>query len=102
MDEDAPVVREPSKTESFLAERRSAYVRTFLNPEGDKVLTDLAVFCRFGESTASIDPRTGQYDPLKSAFLEGRREVILRILQHLNLSQEQLMVLFAGIHKGKG
>lgn len=90
-----PVVTEPTQTEKFLDGRRSAYVRTFINPEGDKVLSDLAKFCRFGETT--FHPGSDRV----SALLEGRREVFLRILQHLNLSQEQLMLLFAGVHRGK-
>jgi len=76
----------------FLGERQTAYIKTFINPMGDKVLADLAQFCRAGQSTFDPDPRV-------SALLEGRREVFLRILQHLELPQEKLRKLFAGAER---
>lgn len=72
-----------TKAQQFLAERRTDYVQTFNTPHGEKVLDDLAKFCRANESTFHADPRI-------HAVLEGRREVWLRIAQHMNLSDEQL------------
>jgi len=43
----------------------------------------LAAFCRAEETTFNLDPRV-------HAVLEGRREVFLRIQNHLNLSSEDL------------
>lgn len=68
---------------NFLARRRTAYIKTFLSPYGEEVLRDLAKFCRATDSTYNPDPRI-------HALLEGRREVWLRISQHLNLSDEEL------------
>jgi hypothetical protein len=68
---------------NFFAQRRTAYVRTFLCPPGQEVLTDLAKFCRANESTYSDDPRA-------HAVAEGRREVWLRIQRHLQLTDDQL------------
>lgn len=67
----------------FLSRRRTAYVRTFTGPMAEEVLQDLARFCRANQSTFHADPRV-------HAVAEGRREVWLRIQQHLQLSDDQL------------
>jgi hypothetical protein len=67
----------------YLNQRRRAYITTFKNPVGEIVLADLARFCRASQSTFHTDERT-------HALLEGRREVFLRIQQHLNLSEDDL------------
>ena len=71
--------------------RRYAYLKTF-DPKGVQsgaVLKDLARFCRAHESTFDADPRA-------HALAEGRREVWLRIQNHLKLSPEQLWSLYSG------
>lgn len=78
-----------SEAQRFIAERRTDYVRTFDTPHGAKVLADLAKFCRAQESTFHADPRV-------HAVAEGRREVWLRIQQHLNLSEQDLWRAFGG------
>lgn len=77
------------QAKQYLAQRRTAYVKTFVNPFGEEVLQDLARFCRANESTFHPDARV-------HAALEGRREVWLRIQQHLNLSDEELWRVFGG------
>lgn len=76
---------------AFLGDRKRAYQLTFpfSNPAQRIVLEDLATFCRANESCAV----PGNHDA--SLILEGRREVWLRIQQHLHLSPEQLMQLYA-------
>lgn len=54
---------------------------------GVKVLEDLSKYCRAHETTFLPDERA-------SAVLEGRRDVWLRIQQHLQLTDEQLWELF--------
>jgi len=49
-----------------------------LTTSGERVLADLARFCRANESTFHADPRT-------HALLEGRREVWLRICGFLGV-----------------
>lgn len=77
------------KTEAareILRARKVAYAQT-LNPESEAVkalLQDLAKFCRADESCFHVDPRA-------HAVLEGRREVWLRIQDHLKLSVEELL-----------
>lgn len=78
-----------TEAQRFLAERRTDYTRTFDTPHGAKVLADLAKFCRAQESTFHPDPRV-------HAVAEGRREVWLRIQQHLNLSEQDLWRAFGG------
>lgn len=73
----------------FLRRRKRAYQLAFGSPAGQAVLHDLVRFCRATETCFHEDQR-------KHAALEGRREVWLRIQQHLNLSSEQLYALFGG------
>lgn len=70
----------------FISRRRNVYVKTFLNPVGQEVLCDLARFCRARESTFHPDPRL-------HAVAEGRREVWLRIQNHIQMTDEQLWAL---------
>lgn len=72
----------------WLFRRRGAYRDLFRGPNGDIVLLDLARFCRAHESTFHTDPRV-------HANLEGRREVFLRIMHHLQLSEADLWKLYA-------
>lgn len=73
----------------FLGVRKGHYTRTFKTPDGHAVLHDLAKFCRAHETTFHEDPRI-------HAALEGRREVWLRIQQHLNLTSAELTELYTG------
>lgn len=52
-------------------------------------LKDLANFCR--ADTTTYDP-----DPAVRDILLGRREVWLRIQQHLHLTSQQLVALYSG------
>ncbi len=83
-----------SDAKQYLANRRTAYVRAFQSPGGEEVLGDLARFCRASESTFHSDPRV-------HAVLEGRREVWLRIMEHLQLSEDELWRLYAAQPRGQ-
>lgn len=72
-----------------LFERRHAYRTTFGGPLGKEVLADLAKFCRAHSPTFHEDPRA-------HALAEGRREVRLRIANHMNLTEQQLWDLYDG------
>lgn len=73
----------------FLWGRQYAYKRIFDGEYGREVLADLATFCRAHQSTYDPDPRM-------SALLDGRREVLLRIMDHINLSPDELYELSVG------
>lgn len=75
------------KLRGWVATRRTNYIRTFNNPTGEEVLRDLAHFCRANKSTFHSDARA-------HAVMEGRREVWLRIQQHLNLNDAELWELY--------
>jgi hypothetical protein len=77
------------KLREALGDRRFAYLQTFKGPRAEVVLKDLARFCRAHESTFVADPRA-------HAVAEGRREVWLRIQNHLRLSPDQLWTLYTG------
>jgi hypothetical protein len=81
------VVRLAERVKNFLVTRGQAYRKTFRTIYGERVLTDLAAFCRANESTFVPDPRA-------EGILQGRREVWLRISKHLNLSEDELQVYF--------
>jgi hypothetical protein len=78
-----------TNTRLFLRDRSTAYKLVFSSPAGLIVLNDLQKFCRANVTTFHSDPRI-------HAALEGRREVYLRILEHVNLSQDQLFALYNG------
>jgi hypothetical protein len=69
--------------------RQGAYRDTFRAPTAQLVLKDLARFCRAHEPAFHPDAR-------KHALAEGRREVWLRIQEHLNLNSEELWTLYSG------
>lgn len=72
----------------LLRGRKRAYQLSLMSAAGQAVLHDLAQFCRANETCWHPDPRI-------HAALEGRREVWLRIQQHLNLSPDQLAALYS-------
>ncbi len=76
-----------------LMRRRHAYNVTFRAPLGEEVLRDLARFCRAHESTFNPNARA-------HAMAEGRREVWLRIQNHLNLTPDELWELYSGRPSG--
>ncbi len=71
----------------FLRNRGQSYRNTFKGIYAERVLEDLAKFCRANESTFNTDPRL-------EGILQGRREVWLRITQHLNLTEDELWSFF--------
>ncbi|MDE2020402.1 MAG: hypothetical protein KGJ13_08710 [Patescibacteria group bacterium] len=77
---------------AFLLRTGRAYKTVFKtdDPAVETVLKDLAKFCRANRSCFAPDPRL-------HAVLEGRREVFLRIVEHLNLTPDQLFVKFGGV-----
>jgi hypothetical protein len=60
-----------------------AYQLAFNSPAGQTVLLDLMAFCKF---RVPIDDRVD----------EGKRQVILRIMNFTNLSMEQLQAVYRG------
>lgn len=76
---------------NLLTLRKQSY-RLALDPESDaarRVLKDLARFCRAGESTFKENDR-------HHALLEGRREVWLRIVEHLEMPTEAFLAKYGG------
>ena len=79
------------RIKEFLSARSMAYRRVFnaQNRDAKVVLEDLSRFCRAAKSTAHVDPHM-------AARLDGRREVWLRLQDHLNLSTEEMYRLYHG------
>jgi len=67
----------------FISGRKRGYQQCFNTPAGHSVLADLAPFCRAYATCFDPDPRV-------HAALEGRREVWLRIVEHLHIPPEEL------------
>lgn len=63
-----------------------AYQRLFKTEDGQIVLKDLMRSCHFDQP--SFDP-----DPYRTAFNEGERHLLLRILKTINSDPEQLLQL---------
>lgn len=70
----------------YLWSRQHNYRLTFNSPPGKEVLADLARFCRATRSTFHENDRA-------HVLAEGRREVWLRISNHLHLTQDELFRL---------
>lgn len=75
------------RTLDFLRLRKRAYQFAFPDPKNSEVLKDLARFCRANSSAFNADDRL-------HALAEGRREVWLRIQQHLNLQPDELYEIY--------
>lgn len=75
------------KLPKLFGRRQVAYKKTFDNPEGRKVLADLRRFCRASMPTADVNNVHATF------LLEGRREVWLRIMSHLQLTDEDVFNL---------
>mgnify|MGYP003965070489 FL=1 len=75
------------ETEDFLRHRAQAYTKVFSGIPAETVLEDLAKFCRANESTFHENARI-------EGIMQGRREVWLRISQHMNLSPEEMLQLY--------
>lgn len=67
-----------------------AYAVCFGSPAGQIVLTDLVPYCR-GAETTHVPGK-----PDTSTFLEGRRDVLLRIQRFSRLSEEEILQLRLG------
>lgn len=83
---------------NYLSRRKRAYQLTFntQQPADMETLADLSRFCRANESCVIPGDRD------RSLVLEGRREVWLRIQQHLQLPVETLYQLYGGPATPKG
>lgn len=80
----------------FLKRRKQAYLNVF-NPESEFakiVLHDLGLFCRAQTTCFHEDPR-------KHALAEGRREVWLRIMDHMKLTQDEFFEKYKISAQGK-
>lgn len=80
-------------------DKRRSFRRCFfgedgkLTPDAEIVLADLARFCRLHRSTCIVSPQTRQTDVPATFQAEGRREVILRILGHLHISDADVFAI---------
>jgi hypothetical protein len=72
----------------ILTDRKRAYQLAFAGAAGEAVLLDLVPFCRANETCVVPGDRDRTY------VLEGRREVWLRIRDHLDLSPEELVLKY--------
>src|SRR5688500_260506 len=86
----------PAEAFPILDDRKRAFLLAFNKEEaaGAAVLADLATFCRADETCVVPGDRDRTY------VLEGRREVWLRIQDHLKLSTEQLVQKYTRPAKG--
>jgi len=71
--------------------RQSSYKKVFDSPEGRKVLADLRRFCRGTTPYVDVENTNATY------LLAGRNEVWLRIMAHLNMSEEDIHQLDEGL-----
>lgn len=84
-------------TLNYLGLRKKSYQSIFgpAGAAGSEAIKDLAKFCRANETCVVPDS-----DRL-TCVLEGRREVWLRIQQHLNLQPEELAAVYKAVSAGE-
>jgi hypothetical protein len=80
---------------AFVLERKRAYQQACGSETTALMMRDLAWFCRADRTCFDLDAR-------KHAMAEGRRQVYLRIQEHLTLTPEQLLLLYDGPQKPDG
>jgi hypothetical protein len=85
-----------SQTLVFLGLRKKSYQSVFgpAGAAGSEAMKDLASFCFAAKTTA--DPNRDL-----SLIKQGRREVWLRICEHLHLQPEELAVLYGAVTAGE-
>lgn len=85
-----------AETLTFLGLRKKSYQSIFgpVGAIGSDAMKDLAKFCYAAKSTA-----VPNHD--LSMVLQGRREVWLRISEHLNLQPEELATLYGAVTVGE-
>lgn len=85
------------QTIAFLSLRKKSYQTIFSakGAFGSAAMKDLAKFCRAFETCVVPDNRD------LSLVLEGRREVWIRIQQHLHLNEEDLAALYKAVVQGE-
>lgn len=83
-------------TLAFLSLRKRSYQSIFgkTGPAGSEAMKDLARFCHAYKSTAVPNRDL-------SMVLQGRREVWLRICEHLHVSEEELTRLYQAVVQGE-
>lgn len=82
------MLRKPEGLREKLQARQDEYKAVFSGVNGQEVLKDMARFCR-ANSTCVVP---GDRDA--TLVLEGRREVYLRILDHIEMSPEDLWLKY--------
>lgn len=87
---DAITPEQLQATLSVLLERKRSYQAAFASPRSQSALIDLAAFCKANVSCVVLGDRDA------TLVAEGRREVWLRIQEHLQLTPEQMFQLYAG------
>lgn len=78
--------------------RRQAYRRLFMDgdkikPDAEIVMADLMKFCRYHQSVTVVSPVSRTTDVPATFQAEGRREVIARIIDHINADDADLYKL---------
>lgn len=79
------------KAQEILGDRQRAYQLSFKDAPGAAVLADLAVFCRANEPCIAVPTPQSPIDIYRTFVNEGRREVYLRIRDHLDRTTEELV-----------
>lgn len=73
--------------------KRAFYEGDAVSIDGERVLADLREFARIGRASFPVATDAGgRMDPIKLARFEGRREVVWRILEHINLDEAAIQL----------
>lgn len=76
----------------IVAPRRSRWRWLFLNDDGELRRAGEAALAEL-RNYAGVNQSSFRTDPLLMARMEGRREVVMRIINYLNLDEAQVQIL---------
>lgn len=76
--------------------------RDEFQPGAQVLMNELARFCYLNRPTTKVSKITGRIDSHASAIAEGRREVVLRILELLRFTDEKALKLIEQLNEREG
>lgn len=86
--------------------RQRNQIRSLFLDDGDNytsaglaLMTLLAKFCYLNKTTTKVSKISGKIDPIASAVAEGRREVILRIIELLRFTDERALKMIEALNQ---
>ena len=73
-----------------VARKVDLFKRVFNTEDGRAVLAEMKAFCYTGKTTAMVSPKTATVDPYATLYNEGKRTVLLHILNLCDMDTQEI------------